>query len=267
MAQIYIAGIHTDAGKTHFSAAFCHAFAYDYFKLIQAGAQTDSSAVARFAKDVPVHKEGVSLRTPASPHIAKMIENRTYSGLEIALPNAKNLAIELAGGLYTPLDDRICMIDFVRENPRAVVLVGRYYLGCINHILLSVNALREAGLPILCIAMIKGLDGESSDVFSLLPDSLDSSDSADFVDSLDSGDFAKSADSGRVPKNTPESTPKTAPKIPKHARQTIAESIDAFLTSRHPHIPIVHLGCFDETNFKEKSTSLKQEMQAIIDNL
>ncbi|HED9841394.1 TPA: ATP-dependent dethiobiotin synthetase BioD, partial [Campylobacter jejuni] len=35
--QIYVSGIHTDVGKTHFSAAFCANFNYDYFKLIQAG--------------------------------------------------------------------------------------------------------------------------------------------------------------------------------------------------------------------------------------
>lgn len=47
--QIYVSGIHTDVGKTHFSAAFCANFNYDYFKLIQAGTPTDSEFIAKFS--------------------------------------------------------------------------------------------------------------------------------------------------------------------------------------------------------------------------
>lgn len=205
MAQIYVAGIHTDAGKTHFSAAFCYAFSkYSYFKLIQAGEPTDTLRVKKIldfafdfeadfgkqdfqtqrfdnvyttnfkdfakvdsklqdAKDfilannqTKLHKEGIKLATPASPHIAKMRENLQYSGLEILLPSlSKNphCIIELAGGVYTPLDETHCMIDFMRENPRECVLVGRYYLGCINHILLSLEAIKKANINALCVVM------------------------------------------------------------------------------------------------------------------
>lgn len=226
MAQIYVAGIHTDAGKTHFSAAFCYAFRkYSYFKLIQAGEPTDTSRVkeildfafdfekkagkqggqvkqikqdfgvqdfdifenfnnlnlADFKADfkdfdeadsrlqdlskqdfmppnhqTKLHKEGIKLATPASPHIAKMRENLQYNGLEIPLPNLSenpHCIIELAGGLYTPIDDKHCMIDFMRANPRECVLVGRYYLGCINHILLSLQTLKNANINTLCVAM------------------------------------------------------------------------------------------------------------------
>ena len=197
MAQIYVAGIHTDAGKTHFSAAFCKAFGYSYFKLIQAGTPTDTQRVSELLKlaqdkeckhhsasttshknqknnsdtkaknyqakicqtkinqakihKAKIYKEGISLATPTSPHIAKIREKIHYD--KIPLPQDENCLIELAGGLYTPFDEKCCMIDFMRENPAATVLVGRYYLGCINHILLSLQALKQANIKVLCLAM------------------------------------------------------------------------------------------------------------------
>lgn len=193
MAQIYVAGIHTDAGKTHFSAAFCKAFGYSYFKLIQAGTPTDTQRVSELLKlaqdkeckhhststirhknqknnsdtkmakiyKAKIHKEGVSLATPTSPHIAKIRENIYYD--KIPLPQDDNCLIELAGGLYTPFDERCCMIDFMRENPAATVLVGRYYLGCINHILLSLQALKQANIKVLCLVM-SGKDYKQDDL-------------------------------------------------------------------------------------------------------
>lgn len=213
MAQIYVAGIHTDAGKTHFSAAFCKAFGYSYFKLIQAGTPTDTQRVRKLLKlaqdkeckhhsasttshknqknnsdtkmannsqakicqakinqtkihktkiyKAKIHKEGVSLATPTSPHIAKIRENIYYD--KIPLPQDENCLIELAGGLYTPFDERCCMIDFMRENPATTVLVGRYYLGCINHILLSLQALKQANIKVLCLVM-SGKDSTQDDL-------------------------------------------------------------------------------------------------------
>ena len=193
MAQIYVAGIHTDAGKTHFSAAFCKAFGYSYFKLIQAGTPTDTQRVSELLKlaqgkeckhhsasttshknqknnsdtkmaknsQAKIYKEGISLATPTSPHIAKIREKIHYD--KIPLPQDENCLIELAGGLYTPFDEKCCMIDFVRENPAATVLVGRYYLGCINHILLSLQALKQANIKVLCLVM-SGKDYKQDDL-------------------------------------------------------------------------------------------------------
>lgn len=158
MAQIYIAGIHTDTGKTHFSAAFCKVFGYGYFKLVQAGQEEDRAFIKQFVPECTIFDNGISLRTPASPHIAKIIERCDYQGSHITIPSAQNLIIELAGGLFTPLDDTQCMIDYMRLNPKPCVLVGRYYLGCINHILLSISALKAHNVPLLCLAMMTSSD-------------------------------------------------------------------------------------------------------------
>ncbi len=168
--QIYICGIHTDAGKSHFAAAFCRHFKYDYFKLIQAGEPTDSELVARLSPKTNIFKAGITLKTPASPHIAMRLENTRFNALSIKIPDSENLLIELAGGLLTPADDKSTMLDFMAQNPKNAILVGRYYLGCINHILLSIEALRARKIPILCVAMMQGerADGDMDDIDSFV---------------------------------------------------------------------------------------------------
>ena len=152
--QIYMAGIHTDTGKTHVCAAFCAAFKYDYFKLIQAGTPTDSEVIRRFSPNTHIFNEGILLQTPTSPHIAKEIERIEYEAMQIKIPKSQNLIIELAGGLFSPIDEKFCMIDYMQNHKLPTILVAKYYLGSINHILLSMQALHTANIEVLCIAML-----------------------------------------------------------------------------------------------------------------
>lgn len=164
MAQLYIAGIHTDAGKTHFCALFCKAFSYSYFKLIQAGSPQDRDFIARLLPESKILPNGITLDTPASPHIAKHLEQRDYNALHIPIPQEPNLLIELAGGLFSPMDERTCMIEYMKAFPRACILVGRDYVGSINHLLLSVQALRTSGLRLLCVVMMSDENSKHSEL-------------------------------------------------------------------------------------------------------
>lgn len=155
MPQIYTAGIHTDAGKTHFCALFCQAFGYHYFKIIQAGSPQDRDFIAQFLPESTILPNGITLETAASPHIAKHIEQREYMGLDIPLPSEPNLLIELAGGLFSPLDEQVCMIEYMQHFPRACILVGRDYVGSINHLLLSAQALHTSKIKLLCVVIMR----------------------------------------------------------------------------------------------------------------
>ncbi|HDZ5065114.1 TPA: dethiobiotin synthase [Campylobacter jejuni] len=152
--QIYVSGVHTDVGKTHFSAAFCANFNYDYFKLVQAGTPTDSEFIAKFSPKTKIFKEGVFLQTPASPHLGKIKEKLDYKALELNLPKSENLLIELAGGLFSPIDEKYTMIDFMTLHKKASILVAKYYLGSINHILLSIEALKQRNIELLALVMM-----------------------------------------------------------------------------------------------------------------
>ena len=153
--QIFIAGSHTDVGKTSVSAALCYAFKWDYFKLVQAGVPTDSQKIQTLTPKTKIYPSGITLQTPASPHIGMQLEKISYEGLKIPLPKSENLLIESAGGLFTPLDKQKCMIDFLSTSKLPCLLVGAYYLGGINHILLSLEALRARKIPILGLIISK----------------------------------------------------------------------------------------------------------------
>ncbi|MCE3038002.1 dethiobiotin synthase [Helicobacter anatolicus] len=147
--QICISGIHTDTGKTHTSAMLCSILKYKYFKVIQAGLPKDSDKIKTFDSDIQTYPEGFFLKTPASPHIAKKLEQAVYKGLSIQIPLESNLIIETAGGLFSPLDETSFMIDFILKNKLPTFLVGKYYLGAINHIFLSLEALKSRNIKIL----------------------------------------------------------------------------------------------------------------------
>ncbi len=91
---------------------------------------------------------------PVSPHIAAR-----EAGVEISLatildhyrrlcPGHDRVVVEGAGGWFAPLSDRCLMEDLARELALPVILVVGMRLGCINHALLSVAAIRASGLEL-----------------------------------------------------------------------------------------------------------------------
>ncbi|MGH8310481.1 MAG: dethiobiotin synthase [Steroidobacteraceae bacterium] len=58
------------------------------------------------------------------------------------------VVIEGAGGWLTPLDERHALADFVRRVKADVVLVVGLRLGCLNHALLTAQAVERSGLKL-----------------------------------------------------------------------------------------------------------------------
>jgi dethiobiotin synthetase len=153
--RIFITGIGTDVGKTVVSAIICEALEGDYIKPVQAGSleNTDSDTVKALLtnKRSQVHPERFRLKTPCSPHAAAAIDGVSLSCNDITFPELEDrpLIIEGAGGVLVPLNDSELMIDLIVQSEAAVIVVSRNYLGSINHTLLTVEALRRRGIPIL----------------------------------------------------------------------------------------------------------------------
>lgn len=157
MQNICVAGIHTEIGKTAVSSALCAGFGYGYFKLIQAGSEQDRTRVqellAKMGLGVKIYPNGITLELPASPHLSAV----DYDALNIALPAKSGVLVELAGGLYTPLGGKGgFMIDYIIKYSLKTLLVAREYLGCINHTMLSLNALCAAKIECLGVIISGG---------------------------------------------------------------------------------------------------------------
>ena len=54
--------------------------------------------------------------------------------------------MELAGGIFVPLNDRETNIDLLKKFSLPVVVVSRHYLGSINHTLLTLDALKSRNI-------------------------------------------------------------------------------------------------------------------------
>ncbi len=156
MRGYVVAGISTEVGKTVVSAILVEKLQADYWKPVQAG-NLDSSDTLRVRQLTQcggvLHPEAWRLDTAMSPHAAAKIDGVRISRASLELPHSRTpLIVELAGGLMVPLDSRpghvLSNIDLLKEWDLPVVLVANYYLGSINHTLLSVDALRTRGIAL-----------------------------------------------------------------------------------------------------------------------
>ena len=150
--KIIVAGIGTDTGKTVASAILCQALKADYWKPVQAGdlQNTDTHKIKRWVPSTKTHSEAYRLTQPMSPHAAAAIDGNTIEENNLVPPNTTNdLIIELAGGLMVPLREDFLNIDWVASTGLPIILVSNYYLGSINHTLLSLSLIKSRNIPLL----------------------------------------------------------------------------------------------------------------------
>ncbi len=151
-----VTGTDTDIGKTVFAAGLAAALGAAYWKPIQAGLDGggDFDTVARLGVTRIVPSAYV-LNTPCSPHRAAEIDGVATDPARLVLPAVDApLIVEGAGGVLVPVTRELAFADLFARWQLPVVLVARTGLGTINHSLLSIEALRTRGVPILGIAFI-----------------------------------------------------------------------------------------------------------------
>ncbi len=98
----------------------------------------------------------VALRAAIAPHIAAEQEGRTLQVSRLAglcrgvmLGGHDLVLVEGAGGWRVPLNRRETLADLAVALGAGVVLVVGMRLGCINHALLTVEAICRDGLPLV----------------------------------------------------------------------------------------------------------------------
>ncbi len=170
--QVYfIAGTDTDVGKTAVSCALLARAqllgrsAYG-IKPITAGCRTDESGTlisddaermhAYASIDIdPMLRAPIRLPSPLSPHIAaaevgvSLRAERVVGQVRAALSTRADLVIvEGAGGWRVPINTRETVADIAKQLQKPVILVVRMRLGCLNHALLTIEAIVRDGLPL-----------------------------------------------------------------------------------------------------------------------
>ncbi len=169
-AQFFIAGTDTDVGKTLVSAALLHAAAEQGLatlglKPVAAGCENSAdglrngdalSLIAHSSCQLPYAQVNpVALEAAIAPHIAAEHSGRRLSADRIvgvcrgALMTPHDFCVvEGAGGWRVPLNARESMADVARGLALPVILVVGVRLGCLNHALLTAEAIARDGLPI-----------------------------------------------------------------------------------------------------------------------
>jgi dethiobiotin synthetase len=154
--QFFVTGTDTNVGKTVVSAMLTLGLGAAYWKPIQSGLEpiTDTHYIQKATQLDSFHflPERFLLPEPLSPHASAAIAKIQINLSDFQLPTTyekPHLIVEGAGGLLVPLNQQDLMINLIQKLSLPVCLVARSSLGTINHTLLSIQALRQAEIPIL----------------------------------------------------------------------------------------------------------------------
>jgi dethiobiotin synthetase len=166
---LFITGTDTGVGKTVIAAAICDWFrqrriAVGVCKIAATGCEkrreglvsTDAEYLAHWADarhplDVICPQRWLEPLAPAvaaerarSPIDWPVVQ----SSLHLLQETSQVLVVEGVGGIRVPMDARHTVLDVARWLGLPAVVVARPGLGTINHTLLTVDALRSAGVPV-----------------------------------------------------------------------------------------------------------------------
>ncbi len=159
--DLFVTGTDTGVGKTLVSALLCAALDGVYWKPIQTG--TDEESDRRTVMELAGLAEDRTLREvycfdpPVSPHLAAEWAGVTIDLAKIRRPEVKlpgPLIVEGAGGVMAPVNGSEFMLDMMRRLGLPVVVASRSALGTINHTVLTLNALRGAGLTVRGVVVL-----------------------------------------------------------------------------------------------------------------
>lgn len=175
LRQVYfVTGTDTDVGKTVVSCALLarakllgrSAFG---IKPITAGCQIehingkdvlisgDAAKMSEYATVAidPMLTAPIRLPLPISPHLAaadvgvSLRAERVVGQVRAALSTRADVVIvEGAGGWRVPINARETLADVAKALQKPVILVVRIRLGCLNHALLTAEAIRRDGLQL-----------------------------------------------------------------------------------------------------------------------
>jgi len=169
MTTVFVTGTDTGVGKTLVSAALLHNLARRHERVVgmkpvaaglieHEGRQVSEDVLmlrAASTLKVPAELDNpVALPEPVSPHLAARHAGRDVRVADLLSPalalqqQADALVVEGAGGWRVPINDDETLADLARALNAPVLLVVGMRLGCLNHALLSAEAIRADGLTL-----------------------------------------------------------------------------------------------------------------------
>jgi dethiobiotin synthetase len=162
--NFFITGTDTGVGKTYVTRLLLETLrdtgldAVGY-KPVACGDREDAMILSAASGGLPPEAiNPVYLNTPVAPFVAGMLENRTVdpavllAGYQKLAARHAAVLVEGAGGWEVPLAPNYRVSDLAADLQLPVILVAGNRLGALNHIILTVNAIRSRGL--VCAGII-----------------------------------------------------------------------------------------------------------------
>jgi len=171
MIKLFITGTDTNIGKTYISVGLLEKFTKIGFTTL--GMKPLASGCYK-ENDMFINQDAVDLMRVSSvkvdyrlvnpfafkqaiaPHIAAEQENCYLTKKKIKQAMLRTLGIdsdvtiiEGVGGWYTPINKKELMADLITSMKLPVILVVGLKLGCLNHSILTAQAIKEARLPFI----------------------------------------------------------------------------------------------------------------------
>jgi dethiobiotin synthetase len=167
MKGIFITGTDTGVGKTYLTALLTRTLRGQgipaiALKPVASGDRSDALALSE-AMDgaLPVPRiNPIHFSTPLAPYAAGMLENRPFPWnqlrshwRDISGCHPGPFLVEGVGGWRVPMDSTHTVREWAQELGLPVLVVCRATLGTLNHTLLTVDSIRQTGLPLPGVVM------------------------------------------------------------------------------------------------------------------
>jgi dethiobiotin synthetase len=169
--RYFVTGTNTNVGKTWVSVRLLEAareagLSCYGLKPIAAGSEDTPEGVRNEDAEALLEAASIKLdyelvnpiafREPVAPHILAQRQGMNLTAERLAgyvngalmTQKADLVLVEGAGGWYVPINQRETLADLARQLGLPVILVVGMELGCLNHALLTAEAIRRDGLEL-----------------------------------------------------------------------------------------------------------------------
>ena len=154
----FITGTDTGVGKTYVTKLIIESLRSEGrypvgFKPVSCGDREDATLLAAASGGLDVDEiNPLHFSSPLAPHAAALLENRSIDPAALVASYREisgkydPVFVEGAGGWEVPLTEKYFISDLAKDLSLPVILVAANRLGALNHILLTVNAIKAKGL-------------------------------------------------------------------------------------------------------------------------
>jgi dethiobiotin synthetase len=187
MRAVFVAGAHTDVGKTWAACALIRTargqgLRVEAVKPVVSGfdeagwAESDPGRLltALGRHHAPAMLEALSpwrFSAPLAPPMAAKLEGRSldideiaaYCRERMARTGADLVVVEGVGGVMSPLTETATGLELTQALGAPSILVGGSYLGAISHTLTALEVMRGRALPVTAVVVSESGDPEAPD--------------------------------------------------------------------------------------------------------